>query len=217
MAGGQWIIAGDFNLTPEELAESGWLERLRGAVLSRTTTGQPVEGRDIDFFVVPRDTVGRYGELGRVTSGIPTHSVIGVTARGGDLGTITELRMPRRFPEVSKEVEWRREHPQGTVEARWDRWCGRAEAHLAEATGVAEDRSYRGRGLGPRPRKTDLVRKLEAKRKGEGHKGGGLDTWPGKVLRCLQGWRPRREVGGTDRDDALRAALDGRGHGEHED
>ena len=201
--GGQWVIAGDFNLTPTELSESGWLARTRGAVISRTTTGQEVDGRDIDYFVVPRDTTGRFTGLRTVASGIPTHKAIGLTIRGGHLGTVTEVRMPRRFPEIAKEASGSAREGEGTLEAKWEDWCRRAEDYLTEATGVGTERGFRGRGRGLSTKRQSMVRKLQARQKGGAQRGGaghlarqgaqvptGLEAEEGGTVGHAKGRRP---------------------------
>ena len=45
---GQWIIGGDFNLTPEDLRDAGFLDKLDAQVI----LPPDATGRIIDFFVV---------------------------------------------------------------------------------------------------------------------------------------------------------------------
>ena len=52
--GGHWIIAGGFNMTPQEVACTGWIRKLSADVISRSGAGLDCEGRDIDYFVASR-------------------------------------------------------------------------------------------------------------------------------------------------------------------
>ncbi len=47
---GPWILAGDFNVTPEQLAASGWLELTKGVIVAPTRP--TCNERVLDFFVV---------------------------------------------------------------------------------------------------------------------------------------------------------------------
>ena len=82
--GGQWVIAGDFNLAPEEVTSTGWLARVRGAIIGRTTCGQRVEGREIDYCVIPGGACARYRAVKKLHTGIPTYDAleIGIRQRG---------------------------------------------------------------------------------------------------------------------------------------
>ena len=53
---GPWILAADFNATPEQLTETGWLKLVGGVIIApeRTTCKK----RTIDFFVVSQDLAG---------------------------------------------------------------------------------------------------------------------------------------------------------------
>ena len=44
---GPWIIGGDFNMTPSELEDSGWLETVKGVVVAPAPIDD--DDRAIDF------------------------------------------------------------------------------------------------------------------------------------------------------------------------
>ena len=49
-SGSNWILQMDANMTPQEVASTGWIRKLSADVISRTGMGMDCEGRDIDFF-----------------------------------------------------------------------------------------------------------------------------------------------------------------------
>ena len=53
---GPWILAADFNATPEQLTETGWLRTVGGVIIA--PEGTTCKKRTIDFFVVSQDLAG---------------------------------------------------------------------------------------------------------------------------------------------------------------
>lgn len=53
---GPWILAADFNATPEQLTETGWLKTVGGVRIA--PEGTTCKKRTIDFFVVSQDLTG---------------------------------------------------------------------------------------------------------------------------------------------------------------
>ena len=51
-----WILAADFNSTPEQLTETGWLTMVGGVIIA--PEGTTCKSRTIDFFVVSQDLAG---------------------------------------------------------------------------------------------------------------------------------------------------------------
>ena len=52
---GPWILAGDFNFTPEDIRGTGWLELLNGVV--HAPSAPTCNGRGVDFFVTSASLV----------------------------------------------------------------------------------------------------------------------------------------------------------------
>jgi hypothetical protein len=52
---GPWMIAGDFNFTPDEFRASGWLQWVHGTILlcDMLPTDRSPNGRIIDYVIVP--------------------------------------------------------------------------------------------------------------------------------------------------------------------
>ena len=51
-----WVLAGDFNLTPEEMAKSGWLDRIGGTIIvphNTTYTCTAGQARMLDYVIIP--------------------------------------------------------------------------------------------------------------------------------------------------------------------
>ena len=65
-----------------------------------------------------------------------------------------------------EEAVWNAKVGEGTLDAKWEDWCRRAEDYLAEATGVGAERGFRGRGRGLITKRQSMVRKLQARQKG---------------------------------------------------
>ena len=53
---GPWILAADFNATPEQLTETGWLKTVGGVIVARE--GTTCKKNTIDFFVVSQGLAG---------------------------------------------------------------------------------------------------------------------------------------------------------------
>ena len=81
---GPWIIGGDWNMSPEELMASGWLEKAGGAVVAsqEATCDAADEGTRIDFFVVAKELLP-YVEAVSVVYGAPikTHRPVQLRLR----------------------------------------------------------------------------------------------------------------------------------------
>ncbi len=102
--GRPWAMAGDWNVTPETLAASGWPERIGGSILvppvRHTTSVQGKAGRLIDYFVVC-DQLARTGLRAHVdgTATIRTHTAVGFNAPVKPRSFMTTvMKAPRRFP-----------------------------------------------------------------------------------------------------------------------
>ncbi len=103
--GRPWAMCGDWNVTPEALAASGWPAQLGGSVLvppvSHTTAVRGKAGRLIDYFVVS-DRIAKTGLQAHVdgTATIRTHSAVGFVAPTNPRSFMTTvMKGPRKFPQ----------------------------------------------------------------------------------------------------------------------
>ena len=78
--GRPWVLMGDWNITPDELAKSGWLEKVGGRIVhpGKATSHAGKGERIIDYFVVSAslESVGAILSCDTLGTGIvATHSV----------------------------------------------------------------------------------------------------------------------------------------------
>jgi len=99
---GCWILMADFNLTPEELTESGWPGLVRGRIFAYDgPEGTVKPSRDtIDFFVVCEALAGAViGVMPVEGSPVKTHTPQRLSVRGDDRGrTKRVLSAPQALP-----------------------------------------------------------------------------------------------------------------------
>ncbi len=97
---GGWIVGGDWNCTPDELAATGWLDLVRGAICSPQTP--TCNGKVYDFFVVKRDfrhAVHSVHAIG--DAAFKPHSPVRLLLRGSPRCIMVRgLRRPRGFQAV---------------------------------------------------------------------------------------------------------------------
>ena len=106
--GGPWLIAGDFNTTPEEMvgdeATSAWLHRLGGTIVapSSPTCRSSEGGRVIDFFIIDKRIAHAVAEVFvAVDLASSPHSAVVIRLRRSATSALLRmLNRPPRFPAV---------------------------------------------------------------------------------------------------------------------
>ena len=178
-------------MTPRELAETGWINKLSAEVVSRTGAGMEPEGRDIDYFVASRGWSSRIYRLQEQITSLPTHQPFTLWARSANLGSIKEMVIPAGFPKADRETEppWAKEGLTGDSEADWASWHKRAEDYLSERCKTQGSNLYMGHGRGRRYNDTSISKKIGGTWERPDGPSGGLDTWAGIALRAFQGWK----------------------------
>jgi ribonuclease HI len=102
--GGPWVLAGDFNMTPEQLSEHDWLRSVGGIVKAPddTTCKSAFGGRTIDYFVVDQRISGAIVSC-CVETGFPArpHSLVLLRLRCDATRDLAmHLKRPSAFPTV---------------------------------------------------------------------------------------------------------------------
>ena len=97
---GPWILAGDFNLTPEDVRGTGWLELLNGVIHAPSVP--TCNGRVIDFFVTSASLASAVVAVSVVLdSGTSPHSAVRLLLRASPRSVmINTLRKPFKFASV---------------------------------------------------------------------------------------------------------------------
>ena len=98
---GLWLLAGDWNNTPQELAQSGWLEEIGGCILTPNVpfTCYAGQARMLDYCVVPVDNKDLF-TVDADDSG-PWDSHMGLVVRVDAQPLLAErrsLHLPKAFP-----------------------------------------------------------------------------------------------------------------------
>ena len=94
---GPWILAGDFNLTPEDVRGTGWLELLNGVL--HAPSAPTCNGRVIDFFVTSASLASAVVAVSVVLdSGTSPHSAVRLLLRASPRSvTVNTLRKHLKF------------------------------------------------------------------------------------------------------------------------
>ena len=184
---GPWILAGDWNIAQADLKASGWLQLVKGAIVTTcSATSLPGE-RCIDYFVIDRRLEGAVKQVHQLfDTGVATHTpvqlLLGRSPRRAD---VVKVRKPKAFParrgigcdKMPPVV--RSADPEGeTLGQRYECWLKELEAEQLAIFDLAEADKHIGRKQG-----LDTVRVCEL-----GHPG---DRWPrstkrGRALRKAQ-------------------------------
>ena len=142
---GPWIVMGDWNMEPAELAQAGWLDVVGGKVFSTTTvTCAGGAGSLIDYFVVSVtmahlvQQVHQQPHIGQSDS--LSKPLRGVTGFWHDDGL---CRSPRR-------CQWNRGTGRGALEQAWLDWLRAAEEDWCRIHNLcgAQRRPFLGRSKG---------------------------------------------------------------------
>ncbi len=94
---GPWLLAGDFNVPPESLRESGWLTLVKGVVHAPAMAA--CKGRVLDYFVCSRSLSSAVAAVMNIEdAGVSPHSPVRLLLRGSPRSVkIRCLAAPRRF------------------------------------------------------------------------------------------------------------------------
>ena len=95
---GPWVLAGDFNMTPQQLALSGWPDIVQGRVVQ--PVGPTCNDRVIDFFVVSHHLASSVvGAQRIIDAGVRPHFPVRLLLRPTvSLGNVRHLKRPHRIP-----------------------------------------------------------------------------------------------------------------------
>ena len=96
---GPWIIGGDWNCSPEDLAATGWLDLVQGVVVAPTLSSPTCHGKVFDYFVVAR--CFHHNVVGVKTianAGYHPHSPVRLFLRGAStIARIRQVASPMRL------------------------------------------------------------------------------------------------------------------------
>ena len=158
-----WLIAADWNHTPEVLARSQWLLQVRGRVVApQTPTCTAGQGNVIDFFVVS-ERLAPYVQAIEVAVGAPTtpHHPVTLILEAAARTALYTMRVSRKpFPAKApigcerepRQYSW--SWPAGTqppdLSQAWAEWLSRAEIYLCDRFDITgkERQAYVGRASG---------------------------------------------------------------------
>ena len=153
---GPWILAGDFNLTPEDLETADWLARIDGVTVA--PEGPTCGGRCLDFFVVPRLLRPYVVVVQRLEgSGIATHDLVRLLLRGNCRGSLvrsprTPLKIAACLPRgcLTQRAATAEAVALDDPDAQLAGTCGLAEAAAVEILSIpaGEQHKYSGRANG---------------------------------------------------------------------
>ena len=162
-----FVIGGDFQQSPAELAAAGALEIFGGIeVVAARTSGEGGAGTcctrglwsNIDFFIVSRELAPNIGECELVLdAAFRPHRPVSLTIRkGGHLPLERMLAAPRAFPlerpcgpVADVPVDWQFPKDVSNEEAlnfAADEWFAKAEKVVATVFHLDGDKRYQGRG-----------------------------------------------------------------------
>lgn len=153
-----WVLAGDWNLSPEALEASGWVDNVGGLVIRPNEhTRLAGSGSCIDFFVVDKRLAPFFGKAEVVHGAtIKTHRPVDVVlASGARRAHAWQLRRPKRFPverAIGPCVDLDDGELPAGAEDSLQTWYASAERQLRDMHDIpAEERdAYCGRADGPR-------------------------------------------------------------------
>jgi hypothetical protein len=167
--GAAWIAGGDWNRTPEMIAESGATEPVGGFIAPgreqvETCVPEKGEHRVLDFFILGpgiRDVNTKVEVL--LDSTIATHRPVQATFTGNPMVQevmgltvpkpyeFTPLQLKTRNYVKHKEVpEPRRDDTEQAITRSWRAWNITCEIHLARITGAKNGgKDFQGRGCKP--------------------------------------------------------------------
>ena len=170
---GLWCAAGDWNRTPQELANTGWLEQVSGSIICPSNTdftSYAGAGRMLDYIVVARGTECFFLNLIADDSSMySAHKGLDLTLEAEPvMAPVRTLRMPKPFahPPVPPKLpcpdskrtalraEWALLHGgkiAAAVKAQVDR-------HLAKQALLQKTREARKQGLAPPTAVMDALR-----------------------------------------------------------
>ena len=98
---GPWVIGGDWNCEPDDLALTGWLERVGGVV--RAPTSPTCNGKTYDFFVVSKSIADEVNSVHLIgDAGLTPHYPARLILRGIQRKTmVRQLKTPLPSPPSS--------------------------------------------------------------------------------------------------------------------
>eukprot|EP00959_Pyramimonas_sp_CCMP1952_P187980 3930517-Pyramimonas_sp.AAC.1 len=152
-----YIINGDFQMTPDQLNGSGWVEAIDGAIVAPSvatcSNSAQSKGRVLDFFIVSATL--QYGATAELVHGVGTkpHSPVLLTLQPKVAQQLCYrvARVPKRFP-VELPIGCRRHDPDqywadaqvsmtaaGNVDGMWQEWIRAAEKDWADIYDVSLD------------------------------------------------------------------------------
>ena len=91
---GPWLLAGDFNITPQELVASGWLQLVRGCC--RAPQAPTCGKKTYDFFVTSSSLAGHIAGVSVFIMVVFTHTRLGKVRRK----LVRQLVAPTKIPAV---------------------------------------------------------------------------------------------------------------------
>ena len=158
---GPWVIGVDWNMAPEVLAESGWINEVEGRIIA---TKAPTCGASkLDFFVVDRRLGQAVAYIKRLTGfGTSPHHLVRLAVKSGMRKLMVRtLVAPAKVPAVLPQGCLSEENSRGggagdeansTLDQRLKDWYGAAERVWADIGGKEGEqrRKMVGRAEGPR-------------------------------------------------------------------
>ena len=145
---GPWIVAGDFNLSPEALAESNWHRIVGGTIMAPKQA--TCNSSTYDYFVVKNSLASRVAAVQVLKDGgLTPHSPCRLYLRAaGDRKALRRLRKPMKIPGTLQHgpslapPDYETVHQscrQGCINAAMEQWYTLARREFANITGLHDE------------------------------------------------------------------------------
>eukprot|EP00972_Heterocapsa_arctica_P055123 8130805-Heterocapsa_arctica.AAC.1 len=148
LGGAPWVAGGDWNRTPEMIAEAGAVETIGGFIAAgenQVETCIPEKGEHRDSGTRPRRWRSSW-------TPIATHRPVRITFRGDPrVQEVIDLKAPKPYVFTPKQLntrnyvhhsevpEPRSDDTEEAITRSWRAWNRNCEAHLARLTGASND------------------------------------------------------------------------------
>ena len=203
---GLWVAGGDFNMEPEALADSGFLDAIRGTLAApeETTCSASAAGTVFDYFLLPEVLESSFSSV-FLAKGAPSspHTPVCLTLKGLEAtATITKVIRPKSFPaerpigcmQAPKSLQWSwatGEPPAKSFKQSFAEWTTAAETELCRVYQISGDqaRKHLGRAKGFATKQVKLLTQFRQDSREflstEGHAWAGLAALVGRA-RCAK-------------------------------